>query len=83
MAPSVSPPRGTLRRSRMVLVDHPRHDRLALRTGVLMRLGRPPRMAVQEVAQHPIPTRRIAFLAEREFVHRVYKFFPSLAVPLA
>ena len=83
MAPSVSPPRGTLRRSRMVLVDHPRHDRLALRTGVLMGLGSPPRMSVQKIAQHPKPTRRNPFLGEREFVHRVYKFFPSLAVPLA
>ena len=66
-----------------IFVDHPCDERLALRTGVLNGLGSPPRMAVQKIAQHPKPTRRNPFLGEREFVHRVYKFFPSLAVPLA
>ena len=84
-SPSVSP-RGIwtlLRWAGVIFVDHPRDERLALRTGVLMGLGSPPRMAVQKIAQHPKPTRRSPFLGEREFVHRVYQFPPRLAVPLA
>ena len=83
-APSVAP-RGIwtlLRWAGVIFVDHPRHDRLALRTGVLMGLGSPPRMSVQKIAQYPKPTRRIAFLAEREFVHLVDQPFPSLSIPL-
>ena len=75
--------RGPLARAGVIFVEHSGRDRLVLRTGVLMGLGSPPRMSVQKIAQHPKPTRRNPFLGEREFVHRVYKFFPSLAVPLA
>ena len=56
---------------------------LALRTGLLVGLGRLFRMAVQKVGQHPKPTRRTAFLAERELVHLGQQLFSVLAVPLA